>query len=197
MCSSKWKHCGTRECKFCFERSLASYSGLTAKGNLKSGCIVHPDHLRFPLNSAKKVQFRCDVCEHVFNPRLYKVTRGRWCPHCKNKTELKVFRFLTRELKLQVRREYVPPFVWRDYRKRCRFDFLLVGLGVVLEIDGPQHTKEVSKTWIRTTLLHRQIVDKWKEFLARRDGKLVFRFDQHAIWTDSYDWRTKIRILLK
>ena len=81
-------------------------------------------------------------------------------------------------MNLQVKREYSPPFQWRDYKKRSRFDFLLVGLDIIFEIDGPQHTQEVSKKWIPSTLLHRQIVDKWKEFMARRDGKKVFRFNQ-------------------
>ena len=69
--------------------------------------------------------------------------REIWCPHCKNKTELKVFIFLTKEMNLQVKREYSPPFQWRDYKKRYRFDFLLEGLDIIFEIDGPQHTQEV------------------------------------------------------
>ena len=96
----------------------------------------------------------------------------------KYKSQHKLDIFLTNEMNLQVKREYSPPFQWRDYKKRSRFDFLLVGLDIIFEIDGPQHTQEVSKKWIPSTLLHRQIVDKWKEFMARRDGKKVFRFNQ-------------------
>jgi len=107
-----------------------------------------------------------------------------------------VFNFLTKELRLQVKREYIPSFQWRHYKKRSRFDFLLVGVDIIFEIDGPQHTQEVSKKWIPSTLLHRQIVDKWKEFMARRDGKKVFRFNQHAIWMDSYDWKREMRTLV-
>ena len=125
--------------------------------------------------------FECDVCSHTFESAAKHVTVGGWCPHCKNKTELKVFNFLRNELKLKAKREYRPSFQWRDYKLRRRFDFLLVELDIILEIDGPQHTEEVSKTWMRTTLFQRQIVDKWKEFLARRDGKRIFRFNQHAI----------------
>lgn len=61
---------------------------------------------------------------------------------------------------------------------------------------GPQHTQEVPKEWMSTTLFHRQIVDKWKEFLARRHGKKVFRFNQHAIWTDGYDWKREMRTVV-
>ena len=218
MCSTKWKHCGTDECTFCYERSFASYAGLTSNDKKKVDCIVNKANLRLPLNNGEKGKFECDVCLHTFESRLHDVNNGTWCPHCKNKTELKVFNFLTKELELRVKREYNPSFQWRDYKKRCRFDFLLVDLDIILEIDGPQHTEEVANTWIRPTLLHpqlleffmkedpkrqihtalfhRQIVDKWKEFMARRDGKKLFRFNQCAIWMDSYDWKREMRILV-
>jgi hypothetical protein len=218
MCSTMWKHCGTDECTFCYERSFASYAGLTSNDKKKVDCIVNKANLRLPLNNNEKGKFKCDVCLHTFESRLSHVNNGTWCPHCKNKTELKVFNFLTKELELRVKREYKPSFQWRDYKKRCRFDFLLVDLDIILEIDGPQHTEEVATTWIRptllhprlleffmkedpkrqihTTLFHRQIVDKWKEFMARRDGKKMFRLNQCAIWMDSYDWKREMRILV-
>lgn len=42
----------------------------------------------------------------------------------------------------------------------------------------------------------RQLVDKWKEFLVRRHRKSVFRFNQNAIWMDSYDWKREMRTLV-
>jgi hypothetical protein len=56
--------------------------------------------------------------------------------------------------------------------------------------------KEDPKRQIHTTLFHRQIVDKWKEFMARSDGKKMFRLNQCAIWMDSYDWKREMRILV-
>tara|TARA_B100000780_G_scaffold221458_1_gene160528 strand:- start:213 stop:1769 length:1557 start_codon:yes stop_codon:yes gene_type:complete len=212
MCSNRWwKHCQNQECVFCYEKSFASYPGLTVNGKRKVDCLRNPEDAK----TCKKCLFDCDICGHAFTTSIAHVKYGRWCPHCKNKTELKVFNFLTKELNLPVKREYIPSFQWRDYKKRCRFDFLIVDLDIILEIDGPQHTEEVSQEWIRPTLLHprlleffmeedpkrqirtalfhRQIVDKWKEFMARRDGKRVFRFNQHAIWVDSYDWKREMR----
>ena len=197
MCSSKWKYCHKDTCSYCHERSFASYSGITVDGKYKVRCLLNPEDARLPKGSQTKCKFCCDVCGHDFEMIIQHAShREIWCPHCKNKTELKVFIFLTNEMNLQVKREYSPPFQWRDYKKRSRFDFLLVGLDIIFEIDGPQHTQEVSKKWIPSTLLHRQIVDKWKEFMARRDGKKVFRFNQHAIWMDSYDWKREMRTLV-
>ena len=196
MCSSKWKHCNDVACFHCYKRSFMSYSGVTANGKRKVNCLVNPEDAKLSKGSDTKCNFQCDVCAQSFSVRLGDIMSNGWCPHCKNKTELKVFIFLTKEMNLQVKREYSPPFQWRDYKKRSRFDFLLVGLDIIFEIDGPQHTQEVSKGWISSTLFYRQIVDKWKEFLARRDGKRVFRFNQHTIWTDSYDWKREMRTLV-
>jgi len=216
MCSNHWKYCDNEECDFCHKRSFASYSGLTANGKRKVDCLRNPEHAKFAKGTRTKCLFDCDVCGHAFSTKFNKIqTQNSWCPYCKNKTELKVFNFLTKELGIRVKREYVPSFQWRDYKKRRRFDFLLVDLNIIFEIDGPQHTEDVANTWIRPTLLHprlleffieenpkrqirtalfhRQIVDKWKEFMAKRDGKRVFRFNQHAIWVDSYDWKREMR----
>ena len=57
-------------CTFCFERSFASYKGVTLNGKKKVDCIVNQADLRLPLSSNKKVEFECDVCLHVFSPIL-------------------------------------------------------------------------------------------------------------------------------
>ena len=50
MCSIRWKHCGVETCTFCFERSFASYKGLTLNGKKKVDCIVNKADLRLPLS---------------------------------------------------------------------------------------------------------------------------------------------------
>ena len=46
------------------------------------------------------------------------------------------------------------------------------------------------------TLFSRVILDKWKEFLVRKEGMNVIRFDQEAIWGNKYDWKQEMRNLL-
>ena len=196
MCSAKWKHCEKNDCRFCYERSFASYNGVTPTGKCKVKCLVNSAHARFAMSGRKKVQFKCDACENSFSTALYDITRGQWCPHCKNKTEAKVLRFLRNELKQKVTTQYTIRHEVRTYKKRFRFDFYLPAHGIILEVDGPQHTQEVDNKWIRSTLLHRQILDAWKERLARRNGLRVVRLDQPSIWRDSYDWRTEIKDIL-
>ena len=196
MCSKKWKHCGKTDCTYCYGRSFASYEGVTPNGKRKVGCLVNADDARYAPWSWKKVEFYCDACHNSFSTRVADVSKGQWCPHCKNKTEAKVLRFLRNELNLEVATQYTIRHEVRTYKKRFRFDFYLPAHGIILEVDGPQHTQEVSNKWIRSSLLHRQILDAWKERLARRNDLRVVRLDQPSIWRDSYDWRTEIKDIL-
>jgi very-short-patch-repair endonuclease len=198
MCSSKWKHCGKADCTFCYERSFASYEGVTPNGKRKVDCLclVNANDARYGLGSKKKLEFNCDVCDNTFSTRLNCISSGHWCPHCKNKTEAKVLRFLRNELKLKVMTQYTIRHEVRTYKKRFRFDFYLPAHGIILEVDGLQHTQEVSIKWMRSSLLHRQIIDAWKERLARRNDIRVVRLDQPSIWADSYDWKSEIKDIL-
>ena len=40
------------------------------------------------------------------------------------------------------------------------------------------------------------ILDKWKEFWARKCGMNVIRFDQPAILKNKYDWKQEMKNLL-
>jgi len=194
QCSSKWKHCGEDECSFCHERSFGSYNGLTSTGKRKVDCLTNHVVRRWAISSSRKAEFRCDVGDHPFTTQLFSVTAGKWCSKCVNKTELKVYTFL--ESIYNIEGQYRPK---KNYRGmiRCRFDIHIIDKGKIFEIDGPQHTEEVSDDWIKTKLFSRQIRDKWKEFVAKREGLTVHRFNQHAIFTDSYDWKSEMRRILE
>jgi len=151
-----------------------SYSGVTANGKRKVNCLVNPEDAKLSKGSDTKCNFRCDVCAQSFSVRLGDIMSNGWCPHCKNKTELKVFIFLTKEINLQVKREYSPPFQWRDYKKRSRFDFLLVGVDIIFEIDGPQHTQEVSKDGYHQRFFIGRLWTSGKSFWRGETGKGFF-----------------------
>ena len=199
MCSISWKHCAKPNCEYCFQRSFASYEGVTENGKRKVDCLVNPEDAKRARgsgahSSAGKAKFQCDICLNEFDMRLKHVYgEDKWCPHCKNKTELKVFNFLSKVLCIETEREYVPVVMKNVYKLRKRFDFLLVKYNIIFEIDGRQHNKRAWFDKNEHTLFRRQLIDKWKEFVARRGGKRVIRFDQHSIWTDSYDWRRHMK----
>jgi very-short-patch-repair endonuclease len=202
MCSAKWKHCGVVTCTFCFERSFESYERLTSNGKKKADCIVKKADLRLALGSDKKVKFKCDVCSHVFSMRLSDVTsRGSWCPCSRNKTATKIFKFLLK-MKFEVVREYIPggksgttSLMKQTYGKNGFMDYYLPGFTILFELDGRQHNMEVA-FFGNASLFTRMILDKWKEFWARKCGLSVIRFDQVAIWNNKYDWKQEMRNLL-
>jgi len=198
MCSIRWKHCGADECTFCFERSIESYERLTSNGKKKADCVVKKADLRLALGSDKKVEFECDVCLLPFLMRLKSVTsNGQWCPCSRNKTATKIFKFLLK-MKFEVVREYIPGGMKKmkqNYGKYGKLDFYLPNFNLILELDGPQHNMQVTR-FGNTTLFHRMILDKWKEFWARKCGMNVIRFDQEAIWNNKYDWKQEMKNLL-
>jgi len=198
MCSKCWKHCGVVTCTFCFGRSFASYKELTLNDKKKADCTVNKADLRLPISSRKKVKFKCDVCLHPFSTSLYSVTsNGSWCPTCKNKTELMVLNFL-QEMNIRVVREYIPggmKQMKKNYGKFGKLDFYLPTFNLILEIDGRQHNTQVIR-FGDTTLFHRMILDKWKEYLVKKEKLKVIRFDQTAIWQNKYDWKQEMKNLL-
>ncbi|MDA7839012.1 endonuclease domain-containing protein, partial [bacterium] len=196
MCSSNWKHCGKHDCEYCFERSFASYAGVTPNGKRKVDCLVNIKNTKKPKFHHGKVEFQCDACPHIFSIQLSKVSAGRWCGKCKNKTELKVLNFLDEKLGIKTKPQYTIPEIKKIYKIRRLFDFLLVKYNLVFEIDGYQHN---ARAWFDKNdhaLFRRQIKDKWKEFIARRYGLRVVRFDQESIWADSYDWRAEMKRII-
>jgi len=199
MCSAKWKHCGVKTCTFCFERSFASYEGVTLNGKKKVDCIVNQSDLRLPMSSHKKVDFKCDVCLHGFSIGLNSVTcHGIWCPTCKNKTELMVLNFLQDEMNIKVVTQYIPggmKQMKKNYGKFGKLDFYLPEFNLIWELDGRQHNTQVIR-FGNTPLFHRMILDKWKEYLVKKEKLKVIRFDQVAIWQNKYDWKQEMKNLL-
>ena len=205
MCTAQWKHCGVDTCTFCFERSFASYERLTSNGKKKADCIVSKADLRLALWCHKKVKFMCDVCLLPFSTALNHVNSGCWCPCRKNKTATMVFKFLLK-IKFEVVREYIPggipggksgttSLMKQTYGKNGFMDYHLPGFNILFELDGAQHNLEVAY-FKSTSLFTRMIVDKWKEFWARKCGLSVIRFDQPAILKNNYDWKEEMENIL-
>jgi hypothetical protein len=199
MCSNQWKHCGVETCTFCVGRSLESYTGLTLNDKKKADCTVKKADLRLPISSNKKVDFKCDICLHVFSMKLYNVTNhDQWCGTCKNKTELMVLNFLQDEMKIVVVPQYIPggmKQMKRNYGKFGKLDYHIPNSDFIWELDGAQHNMEVAR-FGNTTLFHRMILDKWKEYLVKKEKLKVIRFDQVAIWQNKYDWKQEMENIL-
>ena len=71
-----------------YEKSFASFDGLTPTGKKKVDCWSSKNKLKpreVFKQSPKNCEFECDVCPHSWKPALAKiVSSGRWCPYCAN-----------------------------------------------------------------------------------------------------------------
>lgn len=94
MCTQR-SFCGNISCRICFERSYISYDGTTDSGKRKVDCwdyelnndvfdMIYPQIVAF--SSHKKYWNKCDICKHLFESSVCKITRrDQWCPYCANK----------------------------------------------------------------------------------------------------------------
>tara|TARA_B100001094_G_scaffold151206_1_gene146393 strand:- start:4040 stop:5356 length:1317 start_codon:yes stop_codon:yes gene_type:complete len=75
------KLCNVDNCNFCKNKSFASHPKAIYWHQTKNGNITPRDVFK---NSAKKYWFKCEKCNHSFDPQLSDVTRvrGSWCPYC-------------------------------------------------------------------------------------------------------------------
>ena len=82
------KLCNNISCEDCFNKSFASFDGLTSSGNLKTDCWSDRNELKpheVTKGSEKKIWFDCDKCGHEFESSPYSITKNnRWCPYCAN-----------------------------------------------------------------------------------------------------------------
>jgi very-short-patch-repair endonuclease len=102
------------------------------------------------------------------------------------------------EMNIKVVTQYIPGSMKRmkkNYGKFGKMDFYLPEFNLIWELDGRQHNTQVIQ-FGDTTLFNRMILDKWKEYLVKKEGLNVIRFDQTAIWNNKYDWKQEMENLL-
>jgi very-short-patch-repair endonuclease len=169
------KMCRTLECKFCLKRSCYDYKGIWSKKN-----ILSPEEVA--ISSDKKYLFDCHDCNHTYEQTpANKTSNKRGCPHCVNKTELKVANYL-KEMNINFIQQY-------KIGTSKRYDFYLQNNELIIEVDGPQHFTQVS-TWKSCGENLQNDIQKMKTALSK--GISVLRIYQPDIWSDKIDWKTCI-----
>ena len=182
-CAGK-KLCG--DCDYCFKRSFASHE--------KASCWSedNPDKpIDVTISSDAKRKFDCDVCAHSFYTRLYHVTKGHWCPHCKTKTETKLYDYLKTVYPTTVHQFRVE---WCKNKQYLPFDFCIPDLKIIIELDGAQHFKQVQNWMSPGETLEN---DHYKERCATDNEYNVIRLLQEDVWNDRYDWKAKLTSVIE
>jgi hypothetical protein len=183
--------CSENECDFCFQNSFASHTNSKYWNKEKNGD-------KKPRNIAKFHHEKCwFTCEsgHEFQSNPAHVSRGRWCPHCKYKTEKKLYDWLNLLFPNDVKHEQT--FEWTrnicgSPNKRL-YDYRIVSKHVIIELDGRQHFVQVSN-W-ETPERQREIDDE-KDRLAIQNGYTIIRICQDIVFRDLENWGEKLKNIL-
>lgn len=177
------KICMENDCADCFKKSFMSNEKMQ---------YWSPKNKDIPRNifksSAKKYWFDCNKCNLDFFQSLNHINSGKWCPHCVNKTETKLYTQLLSVYPTIVR-EFKP-----NWSNNKRYDFCIPELKIIIELDGPQHFKQISN-WECPDTQHEN--DLQKEQIANEQEYSIIRITQTDVMEDTYDWFSDIQKHIK
>ncbi len=187
---AKTKVCKDKTCDFCDKNSFAS-SPKSCFWSEKNENIKPRDFLK---SSNEKFWFNCSL-GHEFESQLASITaNGTWCPGCNNKTEQKLFDWLTElypsdHIIKQFRTSWCKNLETKQ-KRRLPFDFLIEGLKLIIELDGPQHFRQVSN-WKGPVATRKRDIYKMNQALL--NGYSVIRILQKDVWQDKNNWEINLR----
>jgi len=136
-------------------------------------------------NNLTKVTIICnDHGEFIQTPALH--LSGGGCPLCKNKTEGKLKNILQSKFPSLI---YQFKTAWCRNKNSLPFDFCIPEHNIIIELDGPQHFKQVFN-W--STPEKQFENDKYKEKCANDNNYSMIRLIQDDVFFDKYDWYVEL-----
>jgi len=181
-CANK-KLCDQKDCKYCLNKSFESHEKSKYWSNKNK---LNPRDVFKSANN--KYIFNCIDCNNEFSTILYNITnkyKPTWCPFCKNKTELKLYNEIVKAYNLK--KQY--KIEWCKKKSYLPFDFCIEENKIIIELDGPQHFKQVSN-WSSPEEQFEN--DKYKQKCANENGYSIIRLLQEDVFNDKYDWKTEL-----
>ena len=180
---SHQKLCNKNDCNMCYNNSFASVE----RSKYLNDKTNNPRHIFKSTN--KKYKFNCNKCDNSFDKMISDVTRGIWCPFCINKTEEILYNKLSNYY--TIKRQYKPTWCKNpNTHKFLPYDYVLEELKIIIELDGPQHFKQIGK-WQSPELT--KVNDIYKIKCANDNGFSVIRILQKDVWYNKYDWLKDIQ----
>ena len=137
-------------------------------------------------NSREKIIIICKIHGEFLQSPEDHTHSNSGCPHCINKTEGKLYENLQPlypKIIIQFKKD------WCKNKKYLPFDFCIEEYKVIIELDGPQHFKQVSN-WSSPEEQFKN--DKYKEKCANENGYFIIRLLQEDVFNDKYDWKTEL-----
>jgi very-short-patch-repair endonuclease len=171
------KMCYENNCIDCYNKSFASHEKVIYWCSKNK---ENPRHL-FQCDS-NKYWFNCNKCDIEFKSVLYNIKTGYWCPFCNNKTEGKFYKIM---------KEIYPSLIYQLREEWCKnisylpYDFCIPNLKIIIELDGPQHFKQIMNWKTPEEQFQR---DKYKQQCANENNYSVIRIIQNDVLLEKYNW---------
>ena len=176
--------CSNQKCKWCYNRSFASHER-AKKWSEENKCSPREVFLK----SNKKFKFNCNKCNNIFSMALNNICAGQWCPLCVNKTEKILFEKLSKIYTTLIRQFNPDWCINKETARKLPFDLLIPEKNIIIELDGPQHFKQVSN-WKSCEFTHKRDINKMK--MANRNGFCVIRILQEDVLHKKYKWKPEL-----
>lgn len=180
-CNPPLKLCQNNDCISCYNNSFASHE----KSKYLNANNINPRNIF--KGTHEKYDFICNECKNNFTKTINSITNmNSWCNVCKNKTEKKLYLFL-KNTYMNVKPQFIAD--WCKNKKTnqyFRFDFLLIDLNIIVELDGAQHFKQISN-WQKPEIT--QECDIYKMKKAIENNYSVIRLLQNDVFYDKIDWK--------
>jgi very-short-patch-repair endonuclease len=183
-------HLNGQGCNKCGILSGKDQRSGNTKDFIEKANVIHGDKYDYSfavyINVKSKLLIICKKHKQQFTQRPNDHLSGQGCPLCINKSEAK----LLKQIKL-IYSLIVIQFTneWCKKEYLLRFDFCIPDCNIIIELDGPQHFKQI-KNWQSPELQF--INDKFKEKCANENGYSTIRLLQADVWNDKYDWLTEL-----
>jgi len=138
------------------------------------------------INSTTKSILICKKCKGEFPTSPNNYLSGKRCPHCVNKTELKLYQALIQIYPILKRRFSADWCRNPETNRPFPFDFLIQEFNLIIELDGIQHFENVKH--YRDTYEQTHDRDIYKQRCANENGYSVIRIFQEDVWNDTFNW---------
>lgn len=155
------------------------YNEIDMDKNKKEGIVVIQDKL-CP-GSCKELWFKCKS-GHSWKSRIdNRCYNNRGCPSCYKKTETKIAEILE-NLELSFVKEFKADWCMRE--RHMPFDIMIKDHKIIIEIDGPQHFRQV---WKWGDYAEQTYSDCFKMFKAVKHDYKIIRLDQEWFYKMSIE----------
>jgi very-short-patch-repair endonuclease len=183
-------------CMKCAHEKIGQELRLTTEEFIFKACKKHGNIYDYSevdyITSEDLVKIICGK-HGIFSQKPSKHLSGQGCPFCVNKTEGKLKRWLE-DKGFDIIHQAKFDWCISDNDKYLPFDFYILSLNLMIELDGNQHFVQVSN-W--KSPMETQLIDEMKMKLANEKGISVVRIYQPDVWNDTNNWEQALTNAIK